>query len=186
MEVEGGHHRRALRRAGRGQGGGVTFAAWGFSCDRRLSRPPKPFLGPGAIPAVDAVVVEAVRTAATFEESSRPVIGADDAVVRATGILGLGAVAIIHFSQVVSTIDQTPWLGAAFVALTVACMVLAGQLLRRGSRLRWAQVAVVNFMAVGGYIFTRSFSTPSTTAMSAAGRRCYVWPPCSWRAPWSC
>jgi hypothetical protein len=109
---------------------------------------------------MDAVVTEAVRTVSTFEESSRPAIGADDAVVRATGILGLGAVAVIHFSQVVSTIDQTPWLGAAFVALTVACMVLAGRLLQRGSRLLWAQVAVVNVMAVIGYLFTRLFSTP--------------------------
>jgi hypothetical protein len=81
-------------------------------------------------------------------------------VVRATGILGLGAVAVIHFSQVVSTIDETPWLGAAFVALTVGCMVLAGQLLQRGSRMLWAQVAVLNISAIGGYIFTRLFSTP--------------------------
>jgi hypothetical protein len=80
--------------------------------------------------------------------------------VRATGIFGLGAVAVIHFSQVVSTIQQTPWLGTAFLALTLACTVLAGQLLQKGSRLLWAQVAVVNFMAIGGYIFTRLFSTP--------------------------
>jgi hypothetical protein len=85
-------------------------------------------------------------------------------VVRATGILGLGAVAVIHFSQVVSTIEETPWLGAAFVVLTLACMVLAGQLLQRGSRLLWAQVAVLSVMAIIGYMFTRLFSTPFDNA----------------------
>jgi hypothetical protein len=74
--------------------------------------------------------------------------------------LGLGAVAVIHFSQVVSTVEETPWLGAAFVALTLACMVLAGQLLQRGGRWLWTQVAVVNLTAIGGYAFTRLFSTP--------------------------
>jgi hypothetical protein len=93
-------------------------------------------------------------------ESSRPALDADDAVARATGILGLGAVAVIHFSQVVSTVEEAPWLGTAFVALTLACMVLAGQLLQRGGRRLWAQVALVSLMAIGGYAFTRLFSTP--------------------------
>jgi hypothetical protein len=93
-------------------------------------------------------------------EQTRPAVDAQDAVVRATGILGLGAVAVIHFSQVVSTIDETPWLGAAFVVLTVGCMVLAGRLLQAGSRLLWAQVAVLNALAIGGYVFTRLVSTP--------------------------
>jgi hypothetical protein len=118
------------------------------------------FRRPEAIPAIDPAVLEVVRSFSTLAESSPPALRADDAVVRATGIFGLGAVAVIHFSQVVATIDQTPWLGAAFVALTLACMVLAGRLLQRGSRLLWAQVAVVNIMAIGGYTFTRLVSTP--------------------------
>ncbi len=129
-----------------------------------MARRPE-FLGTAAIPVREAVVVKAVRKFTTLAEPPRAVgaasaVGADDAVVRATGILGLGAVAVIHFSQVVSTFDETPWLGAAFMVLTVACMVVAGQLLRRGSRLVWAQVAAVNLAAIVGYIFTRLFSTP--------------------------
>jgi hypothetical protein len=61
---------------------------------------------------------------------------------------------------VVSTIDETPWLGGVFVVLTVGCMVLAGRLLQWGSRLLWAQVAVLNALAIGGYVFTRLASTP--------------------------
>ena len=83
-----------------------------------------------------------------------------DPVVRATGIIGLGAVAGIHFSQVVPTTEQTPWLGAAFVALTLACICLAGFLLYRGDRRLWGAIAVLNISAIGGYLFTRLVSTP--------------------------
>src|SRR5690349_6945887 len=109
---------------------------------------------------VRAAVRVSMRRQAMFLESTRPAVGTDDAVVRATAILGLGAVAVIHFSQVVTTIDETPWLGAAFVVLTLGCMVLAGRLLQWGSRLLWAEVAVLNALAIGGYVFTRLFSTP--------------------------
>jgi hypothetical protein len=114
---------------------------------------------PAAIPVVDALVVEGVRTTSTCVEASGPSLRGDDAVVRATGILALGAVAVIHFAQVVSTVEQTPWLGAAFVTLTIACLVLAAQLLQKGSRFLWAQVGLLNLSAIGGYVFTRLFST---------------------------
>ncbi|MCL2395475.1 MAG: hypothetical protein FWC87_12415 [Acidimicrobiaceae bacterium] len=83
-----------------------------------------------------------------------------DPVVRATGIIGLGAVAGIHFSQVVPTTGQTPWLGAAFIALILACVFLAGVLLHRGDRRIWVAVAALNASAIFGYLFTRLVSTP--------------------------
>jgi len=82
-----------------------------------------------------------------------------DPVPRATGIVGLVGVAAIHFVQVVPTTEQTPWLGAGFVLLTVACVVLAGRLISGQSRATWVQVGVVNGLAILGYIFTRTFST---------------------------
>ena len=82
-----------------------------------------------------------------------------DPVPRATGIVGLVGVAAVHFVQVVPTTEQTPWLGAGFVLLTVACVVLAGRLIAGQSRATWVQVGVVNGLAILGYIFTRSFST---------------------------
>jgi hypothetical protein len=82
-----------------------------------------------------------------------------DPVPRATGIVGLVGVAAIHFVQVVPTTEQTPWLGAGFVLLTIACVVLAARLISGQSRLTWFQVGVVNLLAILGYIFTRTFST---------------------------
>lgn len=82
-----------------------------------------------------------------------------DAVVRATGILGLGAVAAIHLSGVVPTIEETPGLGVGFVLLIVGCCALAVQLLHRGGRMVWIEVALLNAAAIGGLIFTRVVST---------------------------
>jgi hypothetical protein len=83
-----------------------------------------------------------------------------DPVLQSTGVAGLGAVAVIHFAQVVPTTEQTPWLGAAFVLLTFACMGVAAQLLHNSTRLVWLQVAVLNAGVIGGYAFTRLMSTP--------------------------
>jgi hypothetical protein len=83
-----------------------------------------------------------------------------DPVLQATGIAGLGAVAVIHFAQVVPTTEQTPWLGAAFVLLTFACIGVAAQLLHNAARLVWLQVAVLNVLVISGYAFTRLISTP--------------------------
>ncbi|HEX4863922.1 MAG TPA: hypothetical protein VFV02_07610, partial [Acidimicrobiales bacterium] len=82
-----------------------------------------------------------------------------DPVPRATGIVGLVGVAAIHFVQVVPTTEQTPWLGAGFVLLTLACVALAARLIAGQSRSAWVQVGVVNGSAILGYIFTRTFST---------------------------
>jgi hypothetical protein len=83
-----------------------------------------------------------------------------DPVLRATAIAGLGAVAVMHFAQVVPTTEETPWLGAAFVLLSLACVGVAAQLLHRADRFVWLQVAALNALAIGGYAFTRLISTP--------------------------
>lgn len=82
-----------------------------------------------------------------------------DPVARAAAIFGLVGVAVIHFAQVVATIDQTPYLGAMFVLFTVACAAMAGRLLDRATGLLWVAVAMVNALAIAGYVFTRVFST---------------------------
>ena len=82
-----------------------------------------------------------------------------DPVATALAIAGLIAVAAIHLDQVVSTVKQTPYLGTLFVLLVVACVALAGVLLRSDRREAWAAVAVVNGLTVGGYVFTRTLST---------------------------
>jgi hypothetical protein len=76
--------------------------------------------------------------------------GQSDEVVRAAGVFGLVAVAVVHFSDIVPTMEQTPWLGVAFSLLSAASVTLASQFLERSSRRRWLGVAAVNASTILG------------------------------------
>src|ERR1700746_2412072 len=85
---------------------------------------------------------------------------ANDAVLRATGVLSLLAIGAIHFLQIVPTTEQTPLLGASFLFLIAACLAVAARLATHCDRRTWIASAVVCAAAIGGYVFTRTFSTP--------------------------
>ncbi len=91
--------------------------------------------------------------------AERDVVVSTDAIMRASAMLGLVGIAVIHFSQVVQTMQQTRWLGTGFAALILAGGFLAARLLRRGTRSVWLQVAGLNLVAIGGFVFTRIAST---------------------------
>jgi hypothetical protein len=88
-----------------------------------------------------------------------PTVAAVDPVPRAAAIVGLVGVATIHLAQIVPTTQQTPWLGALFVVLTVATVALAGWLTLTDHRAAWALVLLVNAVSIAGYAVTRMFST---------------------------
>jgi hypothetical protein len=91
--------------------------------------------------------------------SRAPTVAAVDPVPRAAAIVGLVGVATIHLAQIVPTMQQTPWLGAMFVVLTVATVALAGWLTLTDHRAAWALVLLVNAVSIAGYAVTRMFST---------------------------
>jgi hypothetical protein len=84
------------------------------------------------------------------------------AILRATGIGMLLGVAIIHVVQLVPTFQQTPLLGIAYIMLIIAAVALAAHLVRgTAPSLRlWLPVAGLGLAVIGGYAFTRLFSTP--------------------------
>ena len=82
-----------------------------------------------------------------------------DEVVRAVGVLGLVAVAVLHLVQISDTFDESRSLAIAFVLLSVASLVLAVQLLRRATPAVWLAVAFLNGLIMAGYVFTRVAST---------------------------
>jgi hypothetical protein len=99
----------------------------------------------------------AVRT----HRSTGPLsMNANDAVLRATGVLSLLAIGAIHFLQIVPTTESTPLLGVSFLFLIAGCLAVAARLATRGDHRTWAASAVVCAAAIGGYVFTRTFSTP--------------------------
>jgi hypothetical protein len=85
-----------------------------------------------------------------------------DAVMRATGILAIAAIVVIHLVQLVPTFQATPLLGMAFVALIAASLVVGVRLINPVlSRIRlWMPVSMLGAGAIFGYIFTRVANTP--------------------------
>ncbi|HUE60770.1 MAG TPA: hypothetical protein VMO88_14430 [Acidimicrobiales bacterium] len=82
-----------------------------------------------------------------------------DPVATALAIAGLIAVAAIHLAQVVPTVKQTPYLGALFILLVIGCVGLAACLLESDRAEVWSAVAVLNGLAIAGYVFTRAVSS---------------------------
>ena len=84
------------------------------------------------------------------------------AILRATGIGMLLGIGVIHVVQLVPTFQQTPLLGVAYIALIVAAVVVGAHLVRgtASSVYLWLSVAGLGLAVIGGYIFTRMFSTP--------------------------
>ena len=68
---------------------------------------------------------------------------ANDAVLRATGVLSLLAIGTIHFLQIVPTTEATPLLGVSFLILIAACLAVAGRLAIRSDHRTWMASAVV-------------------------------------------
>jgi hypothetical protein len=85
-----------------------------------------------------------------------------DAVTRATGVLLLMGIAVIHLVQLVPTFQSTPLLGVAFVALIVGSVIVGARLVNpklSGARL-WLPVSAFAASALAGYVVTRVVSTP--------------------------
>jgi hypothetical protein len=87
-------------------------------------------------------------------------VNANDTVLRATAVVSLLAIGAIHFLQIVPTIEQTPLLGVSFLFLIAACLAVAARLATHRDHWSWMASAVVCVAAIGGYAFTRTFSTP--------------------------
>jgi hypothetical protein len=85
-----------------------------------------------------------------------------DAVMRATGILLLMGIAVIHLVQLVPTFQSTPPLGVAFLPLIAGSVVVGAQLVNPNvaPRRLWLPVLALGVAAIGGYVFTRVLSTP--------------------------
>lgn len=85
------------------------------------------------------------------------------AILRATGIVLLMSLAVIHIVQLVPTFQQMPALGVAYVLLIAAAAVVVGARLVKGhpSAVQlWVPVAALGVAVFAGYAFTRMFSTP--------------------------
>jgi len=83
-------------------------------------------------------------------------------MLRASGIMALFGIIVIHFVQLVPTFETMPLLGVAYLGLIAATAVVGARIVKGSpSQVRlWMPAAVLGVMALGGYAFTRVFSTP--------------------------
>jgi hypothetical protein len=84
------------------------------------------------------------------------------AILRATGIVLLMSLAVIHIVQLVPTFQQTPLLGVAYVLLIAAAVVVGARLVKghQSATQLWLPVAALGVAVFVGYGFTRMLSTP--------------------------
>ena len=84
------------------------------------------------------------------------------AIMRATGVVLLMSLAVIHIVQLVPTFQQTPLLGWAYVFLIAAALLVGARLIKgHNSALQlWLPVAALGVAVFVGYSFTRMLSTP--------------------------
>jgi uncharacterized membrane protein (UPF0136 family) len=85
-----------------------------------------------------------------------------DAMLRATGIVVLLGIAVIHFVQIVPTYQQSSLLGLSFLALIAGSVLMAAHVVRGAPTraLLWVPVGIFGILAMAGYAFTRMVSSP--------------------------
>ncbi|GAB3669382.1 hypothetical protein GCM10027596_41350 [Nocardioides korecus] len=69
-------------------------------------------------------------------------------------------VAVVHALLVPEHLEEAPYAGVLFLALTVVCLVLAALLVRHDSRAVWATVALVSLLALAAYVLSRTVGLP--------------------------
>jgi hypothetical protein len=85
-------------------------------------------------------------------------------VARAAGVIGLLAIALIHLLDLQSKMHETPYLGAAYLALIAASLVSAAMLLHGDNRKAWTSAGALSLATIAGYAINRTVGMPSSTA----------------------
>jgi hypothetical protein len=84
------------------------------------------------------------------------------AILRATGIVLLMSLAVIHIVQLVPTFQQTPLLGVGYLFVIAAAVVVGARLVKghQSDVQLWFPVAALGVAVFAGYAFTRMLNTP--------------------------
>jgi FtsH-binding integral membrane protein len=104
--------------------------------------------------------LNSAQPSATLDHATSHAI--TSAILRATGIVLLMSLAVIHVVQLVPTFQQVPLLGVAYVFLIAAAVVVGARLVKGHESVvqLWLPVAALGVAVFVGYAFTRMLSTP--------------------------
>jgi hypothetical protein len=79
-----------------------------------------------------------------------------DLVARAVGALALAALAVIHVVDLPGTLGPTPLIGAGYLGIIIAAVLVGGVMIARPHWLVWAAAGGLAVSAMGGYVLTRA------------------------------
>jgi hypothetical protein len=83
-----------------------------------------------------------------------------DQVGRAVGIVGLVGIALIHFLDAFSVIDESKFVFGLYIALMIVTLIASGILLRTDSQRTWMLAGGTAGLTLLGFILTRTTGLP--------------------------
>ena len=89
--------------------------------------------------------------------------GDEHQVARATAVIALGGVALIHLLELQHKLAEVAYLGVGYLALIIGCVVAAAMLVHRNSRTGWMLAGGVALATFVGYGLTRTVGLPLST-----------------------
>jgi hypothetical protein len=81
---------------------------------------------------------------------------ATDVIARAVGAVALATLALIHVVDLPGTLGPLPLVGAGYLGIIAAAVVVGGIMIARSRRLVWAAAGGLAAAAMGGYVLTRT------------------------------
>jgi hypothetical protein len=84
----------------------------------------------------------------------------ESAVRRGVAAIGLVGIALIHVLDLPGKLEETPYLGIAYLGLIVSALIVAEALVRRDTPLGWLAAAGLAVATIGGYVVNRTLGMP--------------------------
>jgi hypothetical protein len=85
-----------------------------------------------------------------------PPAQATDVIARAVGAVALATLAMIHVVDLPGTLGPLPLVGAGYLGIIAAAVVVGGLMIARSHRLVWAAAGGLAAGAMGAYVLTRT------------------------------
>jgi hypothetical protein len=102
----------------------------------------------------------AVWNATQIERAGEIDTDARRLLVRGLTVVGLAGIALIHLVELPDTWRESPGLGALFLVLVIAAVVVGGALVHQDATPVWQLSALVALGPIVGYVVTRSADLP--------------------------
>ena len=84
-------------------------------------------------------------------------------IARAIAVIGLLGIALIHLLDLQGKLEETPYLGIAYIVLIVGCVAVAGMLLHDATRTAWTLAFAFSLATLIGYVVNRTVGMPHAT-----------------------